>query len=179
MAELPDNPAAEPSTSSEAAGAGAGEWKDLQFGFFGNPTAKLDERGRLKMPAEFKSVIEKKYSACNVFYITSLEGKEAVIYPEKEWELHMGKIFKIPMNNPLRIKLMDSYTLYSNRVEMDPQGRLLFPEELRNEGFVNLEVKVTGDNTRLKVKSVSSLRQSVKSRPYTDQDAEAMNDFDV
>jgi hypothetical protein len=62
---------------------------------------------------------------------------------------------------------------------MDPQGRLLFPEQLRNEGFVNLEVKVSGEKTRLRVKSLTSLRQSVKDNPYTAQDADVMNQFDV
>ncbi|MGD0546908.1 MAG: division/cell wall cluster transcriptional repressor MraZ [Terracidiphilus sp.] len=180
MPELPENPAGETKTSIEAAGAGAGDWNDLQIGFSGNPKAKLDDRGRLKMPAEFKSFIEKKYgSACNVFYITSREGKDAEIYPELEWKRHMAKVFQMPVSHPVRIKLQESYALYSDRVEMDPQGRLLFPEELRNEGFVNLEVKVTGDNTRLKVKSLTGLRQSVKSNPYTAQDAEVMNEFDV
>jgi DNA-binding transcriptional regulator/RsmH inhibitor MraZ len=62
---------------------------------------------------------------------------------------------------------------------MDSQGRLLFPEELRNEGFVNVDVKVSGDNTRLRVKSLTGLRQSVKGNPYTAQDAEVLNEFDV
>ena len=176
MAEIPENPATRPVTSNEA----AGEWDDLQIGFSGNPKAKLDERGRLKMPAEFKSVIEKKYGpGFNAFYITSREGKDADIYPLPEWHAHMNKIFKMPVSHPVRIKLLESYSLYGERADMDPQGRLLFPEELRGEGFVNLEVKDSGEKTRLKVKSLTSLRQSVKGNPYTAQDAEVLNEFDV
>jgi MraZ protein len=176
MAEIPEKPANRPVTSNEA----AGEWDDLQIGFSGNPKAKLDERGRLKMPAEFKSVIEKKYGpGFNAFYITSREGKDADIYPLPEWHAHMNKIFKMPVSHPVRIKLLESYSLYGERADMDPQGRLLFPEELRGEGFVNLEVKVSGEKTRLKVKSLTSLRQSVKGNPYTAQDAEVLNEFDV
>ena len=44
---------------------------------------------------------------------------------------------------------------------------------------MNLEVKVSGEKTRLKVKSLTSLRQSVKGNPYTAQDAEVLNEFDV
>lgn len=180
MAELPENPANEPKTSIKALGAGTEDWNDLQIGFSGNPKAKLDDRGRLKMPAEFKSVIEKKYGKdFKDFYITSREGKDADIYPWPEWQEHRDKIFKMPVSHPVRVKLLESYTLFGEPVEMDPQGRLLFPEELRNEGFVNVEVKVSGEMTRLKVKSLTSLRQSVKSNPYTAQDAEVLKEFDV
>jgi MraZ protein len=180
MAENPENPANQPETTNESVGSCAGDWDDLQIGFSGNPKAKLDDRGRLKMPAEFKSFIEKKYgSTFNAFYITSREGKDAEIYPMPEWHQHMAKVFKMPVSHPVRIKLMESYTLYGDRAEMDSQGRLLFPEELRNEGFVNVDVKVSGDNTRLRVKSLTGLRQSVKGNPYTAQDAEVLNEFDV
>jgi hypothetical protein len=75
----------QPETSTEAT-AGAASWDDLQVGFCGNPKAKLDERGRLKMPADFKSFIEKKYGkGFNAFYITSRDGTDAEIYPMPEF----------------------------------------------------------------------------------------------
>jgi len=181
MAETPKtNPANEAETSIEAGGAGAGEWDDLQIGFSGNPTAKLDDRGRLKMPAEFKAYIEKKYGKdFNAFYITSREGKDAEIYPMPEWQHYQARIFKMPKGLQLRKKLMASNALFGERVDMDPQGRLLMPEELRKVGMVNVEVKVSGEDTLLRVKSLTGLRQSVKGNPYTAQDAEVLNEFDV
>jgi len=158
MAERPEiNPASEAVTSNQADGDSLGVWDELQVGFIGNPTTKLDDRGRLKMPAEFKAYIEKKYGEnFNVFYIVSREGKDAEIYPMPEWQRHLAKVFKMPVSHPVRVKLLESYSLYGGKAEMDPQGRMLFPEELRNEGFVNVEVKVSGDNTRLRVKSLTS-----------------------
>jgi MraZ protein len=181
MTDSPENlPVGEPEASLQAAGETMGAWDDLQIGFCGSTTTKLDERGRLKMPAEFKAFIEKKYGKnFNSFYIVSREGKDAEIFPMPEWRLHMAKVFKMPVSHPVRIKLMESYTLYGGRAEMEPQGRLLFPEELRKEGFVNLEVKVSGDGARLRVKSLTGLRQSVKANPYTAQDAEVLNEYDV
>ena len=181
MAETPEtNPANEAETSIEAGGAGAGEWDDLQIGFSGNPTAKLDDRGRLKMPAEFKAYIEKKYGKdFNAFYITSREGKDAEIYPMPEWQKYQAKIFKMPKGLPLRKKLMESNALYGGRADMDPQGRLLMPDELRNAGMVNVEVKVSGEGTLLRVKSLNSLRESVKSGPFTEQELESLTEHDV
>ncbi|HEV8524172.1 MAG TPA: division/cell wall cluster transcriptional repressor MraZ, partial [Terriglobales bacterium] len=41
--------------------------------FRGNHPTRVDEKGRLKVPAEFKRVIDEKYAG-NEFYITSLDG---------------------------------------------------------------------------------------------------------
>jgi hypothetical protein len=62
---------------------------------------------------------------------------------------------------------------------MDPQGRLLFPEELRNAGLVDLEVKVSGEGTLLRVTSLKSLRESVKANPFTPQEVDSLTGYDV
>ena len=180
MAETPENPVNHPETSTEAAGGSTGEWDDLQNGFRGNPKTKLDDRGRLKMPAEYKSFIEKKYGpAFNAFYITSREGRDAEINPMPEWLKYEARIFNIPKGVPLRKKLLASNALFGERVDMDPQGRLLMPEELRRRGMVSLDVKVLGENTLLRVKSLASLSESVDNNPYDAQDDEASTQYDV
>src|SRR5437868_6913526 len=51
--------------------------------FRGNHPARVDEKGRLKVPAEFKRQVDEKYGA--EFYITSRDGKVAESYPVEEW----------------------------------------------------------------------------------------------
>jgi MraZ protein len=132
------------------------------------------------MPAEYKSFIEKKYGpAFNAFYITSREGKDAEIYPMPEWLKYEARIFNIPKGVPLRKKLLASNALFGERVDMDPQGRLLMPEELRRRGMVSLDVKVLGEKTFLRVKSLASLSESVENNPYDAQDDEASTEYDV
>jgi MraZ protein len=173
-------PTGEPESSMEGSATTSGVWDDLQIGFSGNPKAKLDERGRLKMPAEFKAFIEKKYGKdLNAFYITSREGEDAEIYPMPEWKLHMGKVFKMPKSDPARIKLLEKYSLYGDRADMDPQGRLLMPEELRNSGMVNLEVKVSGEGNLLRVVSLKSLREKVKGSAFTAEEVGSLTKYDV
>lgn len=166
--------------SHEAAGGGAGGWDELQVGFIGNPRTKLDDRGRLKMPAEFKAFIEKKYGKdFTSFYITSREGRDAEIYPMPEWQQHLAKIFAMPKSLPARKKLLDRYNLYGDRAEMDPQGRLLMPEELRSAGLVNVEVKVSGEGSFLRVTSLQVLRESVSSNPLTPQEDDTLAGYGV
>ena len=62
----------------------------MQVMFRGNYAARLDDNGRLKLPLEFKRVIDERYGA--QFYITSLDGKVAQVYPFEEWERIMQKL---------------------------------------------------------------------------------------
>jgi MraZ protein len=181
MAESPEiHQSGASETSSDVAAGVVGVWDDLQVGFIGNPKAKLDDRGRLKLPAEFKSFIDKKYGRdFNAFYIVSREGLDAEIYPMPEWQQHLARVFRMPKSLPARKKLLERYSLYGDRADMDPQGRLLIPEELRNAGMVNVEVKVSGEGTLLRVKSLNSLRESVKSGPFTEQELESLTEHDV
>lgn len=170
----------ESSASMETAEGAAGAWNDLQVGFIGNPKTKLDDRGRLKMPAEFKAFIEKKYGKdFTSFYITSRDGKDAEVYPMPEWQQHLSKIFAIPKSNPARKKLLDRYNLYGDRAEMDPQGRLLMPEELRSAGLVGVEVKVAGEGSFLRVTSLKVLRENVSANPLTAQEEDSLASFGV
>ena len=50
----------------------------------GNYTAKIDSKGRLKVPTAFRRLIQEKHGA--EVYVTSLTGESARIYPLAEWE---------------------------------------------------------------------------------------------
>lgn len=181
---MTDNPetsqTGEQETAVEATSGTLGGWDDQKVGYYGNPKIKLDDRGRLKLPAEFKTFTEKKYGKdFNAFYIASREGEDAEIYPMPEWQQHLAKVFKMPKSLPARKKLLERYTLYGDRADMDPQGRIQIPEELRNAGMVNVEVKVSGEGTLLRVKSLTSLRASVKANPFTEQDVESLTEYDA
>lgn len=179
MTETPEElPGRDPSLSKEATAGTASSWDDSEIGFSGNPKAKLDERGRLKMPAEFKAFIEKKYGKdFNAFYITSQDGETAEIFPMPEWQRQMGKILKMPKSHPARIKLLGSYNLFGDRADMDPQGRLLFPEELRDAARLTGDVKVSGEGNFLRVTSLEKLRANVKANPMTAEETDSLTEY--
>ena len=58
--------------------------------FRGNHPTRVDEKCRLKLPAEFKRRVDEMYGP--LFYITSMDGKRAQLYPMKEWEAIESKI---------------------------------------------------------------------------------------
>lgn len=164
-------------TSDEAVSGGAGSWDDLQYGFSGDRTTKLDERGRLKMPAEFKGYIERKYGrAFNAFYITSMEGDSAEIYPMPEWVKREAKILALPQTHKARKALLERYHLWGGRSDMDPQGRVQIPEELRAKADLVGDVKVSGEGNLLRVKSVQKLRESVEQNELTPEMLDSLSE---
>jgi MraZ protein len=56
----------------------------------GNYTARIDVKGRLKLPTSFRRLIDEKHGS--EFYITSLTGDCVRIYPLPEWELIEQKL---------------------------------------------------------------------------------------
>ena len=156
----------EPETPSKGEGQPADAWD--AYGFTDNPTTKLDERGRLKLPADVKAFIERRYGkGFNAFYITSMDGESAEMYPLPEWLERQRKIFAMPQSNPARKLLLTNYNLYGGRADMDPQGRMQIPEELRKAADLSGEVKLSGEGNLLRVTSLNRLRQQVQATKLT------------
>ena len=115
--------------------------------FRGNHPTRVDEKGRLKVPAEFKRVIDEKYSA--QFYITSLDGKVAKCIPSRNGNGSSRSWPALSTFNPTKKKFLDRVNYYGQMVEMDGQGRLLIPQLLREAAQIKGEVAVTGNLTYL------------------------------
>jgi MraZ protein len=117
--------------------------------FRGNHPTRVDEKGRLKLPAEFKRRVDELYGP--QFYITSMDGKRAQVYPLKEWEQIEGSLAKMSPMDPVRKKFQDVTNFYGQMAEMDAQGRVLIPQKLRELAKVTGEVNVLGSQTLLEV----------------------------
>src|SRR2546422_9171001 len=89
-----------------------------------NCPGKVDERGRLKIPAVFLEEL-KEYG--NQFYITSPTGETARIYPMKVWSEIEDKLARLPTTNKAKRKFLMRTRYYGQSVEMDGQGRVLVP----------------------------------------------------
>src|SRR5260221_9955596 len=100
--------------------------------FRGIHPARVDENGRLKVPSEFKRVLDEKYGT--QFYITSLDGKVAQLYPFEEWQRIEEKLARLSNFNPTKKKFLDRTNYYGQVVEIDGQGRFLISLLLRESG---------------------------------------------
>jgi MraZ protein len=140
--------------------------------FRGTHLTRLDEKGRLKVPAEFKRLFDENYSA--QFYITSWDGKSAKVYPLQEWEEIERKLSSVSNFNKSKQRLLKRTSYYGQSVEMDGQGRLLLPSILREEADLKGEVAVSGRVKFLEVQNAEELRKEVQ-EPLTPEDEQELD----
>jgi MraZ protein len=128
--------------------------------FRGNNPTRMDEKGRLKLPADFKRQVEEEYGP--KFYITSVDGKRARLYPMKEWEAVEAALMKMSPMDPVRERFLDVTTYYGQMVEMDSQGRMLIPQLIRDLAGLQGDVEVMGKMDRLEVVKKDVLEEQLK-----------------
>ena len=117
--------------------------------FRGNHQTRVDEKFRLKLPAEFKRRVDEVYGP--LFYVTSMDGKRAQLYPMKEWEAIESKIVQLEPMDPDREDFLNVTSYYGQTVEMDSQGRLLLPQVIRQSAKLAGDVNVLGMQTIIEV----------------------------
>jgi MraZ protein len=146
--------------------------------FRGNHPTRVDEKGRLKVPAEFKRVIDEKYAG-NEFYITSLDGRVAQVYPFEEWQRIEERLARLSTFNPTKKKFLNRTNYYGQAVEMDNQGRLLMPQLLRDAAHIKGEVAVLGQLTYLEVRNLEAFRQEIEEAPFTPEDEATLDQLGI
>jgi MraZ protein len=127
--------------------------------FRGNHPTRVDEKGRLKLPADYKREVDELYGA--QFYITSLDGRRAKVYPLKSWEAIEASLQKMSPMDPVRKKFLDVTNYYGQMAEMDAQGRLLIPQLIRDSATVKGEVNVLGSQDHLEVVNAELFKAEV------------------
>jgi MraZ protein len=144
--------------------------------FRGNHPTRVDEKGRLKVPSEFKRIIDEKYGM--QFYITSVDGRVAQVYPFEEWQQIEEKLARLSNFNPTKKKFLNRTNYYGQVVEMDAQGRLLIPALLRDSAQIKGEVAVVGQLKYLEVQSIERYKQDIEV-PFTAEDEKTLDDLGI
>ena len=142
----------------------------------GNCPAKVDEKGRLKIPAVFLEAL-KEYG--NQFYITSTTGESARIYPMKVWSEIEDKLAKLSSQNRAKRKFLMRTSYFGQTVDVDGQGRVLMPAVLREAAQMKGDVDVFGNLDYLEVMNHTRVLDDLKNSPFTEEDAKALEDLGI
>jgi MraZ protein len=143
----------------------------------GNAPAKIDDKGRLKVPNAFRTVIQKDHGSD--LFVTSLTGQSVRIYPMPVWLEIENRLAKVPSTHPARQRFLDRVNFYGQVGELDPQGRVLIQPRLRETSLMNGEVDVLGQQSFLEVWNHERLVARLSAEPFTDDDAKALSDFGI
>lgn len=134
----------------------------------GHAPAKVDEKGRIKIPTAFRNFVAERYGPdC---FITSMDGEKAIVYPLPVWQELEARIARMPSTSQARVKLSERLAYYGHLAAMDAQGRLLIPAVLRSVAGIVDEVVVLGSNDHLIVWNEQRMQKRLADNPMTPDD---------
>ena len=145
--------------------------------FRGNAPARIDEKGRLKVPTAFKSLLENKYG--RELFLTSLSGEYVRIYPMPVWLDLEEKLGRMPSTHPSRLRFLDRVNYFGQATELDVQGRVVIPSRLRDGAGITGEVDVFGQYDFLEVWNHERFLAKLQREPFTDDDARSLSEFGI
>lgn len=144
----------------------------------GSYTARIDDKGRLKIPNAFKALVEDQHGATGL-YITSLTGDSVRIYPMSVWLAVEQRLTKMPSSHPARAKFLDRVNYFGQVGEFDAQGRVLIPTRLRESAGMAGDVDVLGVAEFLEVWNHERFVTKLQREPFTDDDARALAEHGI
>ena len=145
--------------------------------FRGNAPARIDDKGRLKVPNAFRSLLESKYG--RELFITSLSGEYVRIYPMPVWLELEDKLAKMPSTHPAKLRFLDRVNYFGQPAELDTQGRVILPYRLRESATMTGDVDVLGQINVLDVWNHERFLTKLQRDAYTDDDARALSEFGI
>ena len=117
--------------------------------FYGEYSHTVDNKGRLIIPARFRSTLRDKY--IDKFYITQGLERCIFVYAEHEWNILQQKFKALPMTKK---KVRDFSRMFFSRAFealCDKQGRINVPSLLLEYACIQKEVVVVGVLDRFEI----------------------------
>lgn len=143
----------------------------------GNYSAKIDDKGRLKVPTAFRALVQEQHGS--ELYVTSLTGESVRIYPMPVWLEIEARLGKVPSTHPARVKFFDRVNYFGQVAEFDSQGRVVIHPRLRDSAGMAGEVDVFGQYNYLEVWNHDRFLTKLQREPFTDDDARALSEFGI
>lgn len=138
----------------------------------GNYTVRMDEKGRIKLPAAYRRYLDEHYGS--EFYVTSITGECARLYPMEEWVSIEEKLQTRGTSYSAVRKFLDRTNYYGQVAEVDAQGRILIHPLLRSNAELVGNVAVLGYLHYLEVWELDRFKLRIDSQPFTDDDAASL-----
>lgn len=147
-------------------------------GLRGNHPARVDDKGRLKVPEGFRAAIETRYG--NELFVTSVTGEHVRVYPMLVWLEVERRLAEAPSSSPAKQRFLERVNFFGQVVSADRQGRILIPQILRESAAMSGEVSVLGMQNHLAVWNLDRLRERLfQNEPFTEEDGRALAELGI
>lgn len=127
--------------------------------FRGNNEINLDTKGRMAIPARYRDAL---MSQCEGSLVVTIDIKDKClfIYPLPEWEKIEDQIAAMPTFNETTRLLQRLLIGYARDVELDGNGRILVPAELRKHAGIEKKAMLVGQRHRFELWSAENWNAS-------------------
>ena len=113
--------------------------------FIGEYQHSLDTKGRIIIPSKFRD--ELGYE----FVITKGLDNCLFVYPKEEWKIVEDKLKSLPLTNRDARAFIRFFFSGASESNLDKQGRVLIPSNLREHSKIEKDAVIIGVSTRLEV----------------------------
>ncbi len=145
--------------------------------FRGSAPAKIDAKGRLKVPTGFSRELEERYG--NELFVTSILGDSALLYPMPVWEETEQRLLAMPSTNSTRRRFLERVSYYGQPATLDAQGRLVLPPILRDSAGMDGDVVVSGRIDHLVVWNRERFEARMSDEPFGEEDFGVLSEFGI
>ncbi len=145
--------------------------------FRGSAPAKIDDKGRLKVPTEFRRLLEEQHG--REVFITSVRGDSALLYPMSAWEGIEARLAQVPSSDRAKQRYLERVNYFGQQLRLDAQGRVVIPQILRERAEMVGEVVVSGRLEYLEIWNRERFDQRLLEEPFSDDDFGALAQYDI
>lgn len=137
--------------------------------FRGSAKAKIDAKGRFKLPTDFRRQLEERFGSRDVF-VTSVEGNCARLYPLSVWEELEERLAQLASTDPKRLRFQRRVSYFGQQGVLDAQGRLVLQPILRDAAELVGEVVVCGHLEYLEIWNHETFEKHLAAEPFSEED---------
>lgn len=118
--------------------------------FRGLYNLNLDAKGRLAVPARYRSALMEDYGSKLIVTIDT-EQQCLLLYPQSEWATIETKLIALPSFNPQSRRIQRLLVGHATDVELDGSGRLLIPPALRDYAKLDKKIALVGQGNKFEI----------------------------
>ncbi|MFA6809117.1 MAG: division/cell wall cluster transcriptional repressor MraZ [Eubacteriales bacterium] len=113
--------------------------------FMGEYLHTIDNKGRLIVPSRLREALGEK------FIVTKGLDNCLFVYPLDEWKNFEDKLRKLPVSQPKAREFVRFFFSGAAECELDKQGRILLPVNLRDYACLEKDVVIVGVMSRIEI----------------------------
>jgi MraZ protein len=142
--------------------------------FRGQYDHTIDDKGRLSIPAKLREALGKD----RTLMLTSFEGF-ITVFPMKAWRTMEARIRSNPTFKRERRDFLRLVYSSAEDVQIDPQGRILISQGLRQRAGISRDVVILGLLDQIEIWDKARWEEKVRSAPPAEEITAKMGELGV